>query len=161
LISPDRKTVELTPQAYRIPANLPADGDGSFTVVEEQPVEETIRLLDIDENRLGFLLSSAELDPKMKQALAGLGARRQAVARQRAELDRLQRERTRLVEDEGRLRANLAVVRDEPALRRNQIEKFAEAESAIERISVAIAAASETLAASERDLAAYVNSLTL
>jgi hypothetical protein len=161
LTSPDPNAVELTPQAYRIPAKLPADGDGSRTVVEEQPIEETIRLLDIDENRLGVLVSSAELDPTMRRALAEVATRRQGIAHQRAELDRLQAQRARLIEDEDRLRANLAAIGNEPGLRRYQLEKFAEAESAIERISAALAAASETLAATERDLATYVNSLRL
>ena len=161
LTSPDPHTVELTGQAYRIPANLPADGSGSLTVVEEQPIEETIRLLDIDDVRLGVLLSSAELDPKMKQVLADLAARRREIARQKAELDRLQSQRAQLIADETRLRANLAAVANEPGLRRSQLEKFADAESAIERISGAVAATSETLAASERDLAAYVSGLTL
>ncbi|MGD9617556.1 MAG: DUF4139 domain-containing protein [Alphaproteobacteria bacterium] len=161
LTSPDPQTVELTPQAYRIPVNLPADSDGKLTVIEEQPIEETIRLLDIDENRLGVLVSSAELDPKLRQALAELATRRQEIAGRRAELDRLEAQRARLIEDENRLRANLTAVGNEPALRRDQLEKFAETESAIERISGAITAASEGLAAAERDLAAYVNSLTL
>jgi hypothetical protein len=161
LTTPDPKNVELTPQAYRIPATLPANGDGNLTVVEEQPIEETVRLLDIDDNRLGILLSSAELDPKMKQALTELASRRQAVARTRAELDRLQAQRGQLIEDENRLRANLAAVGNEPELRRQLLEKFAGAESAIERISAAVAASSDSLAAAERDLAAYVNSLKL
>jgi hypothetical protein len=161
LTSPDPKTVELTPQAYRIPANLPADGNGSLTVVEEQPIEETIRLLDIDDNRLGILISSAELDPKMKQALTELAARRQAIARQRGDLNRLQAQRDRLIEDENRLRANLAAVGSEPELRRQQLEKFAGSESAIDKVSAAVAGASEALAAAERDLAAYISSLTL
>ncbi len=97
----------------------------------------------------------------MRRALAEVAARRQGIARQRAELDRLQAQRARLIEDEDRLRANLAAIGNEPGLRRYQLEKFAEAESAIERISAALAAASETLAATERDLATYVNSLRL
>ena len=161
LTSPDPKTVELTPQAYRIPATPPAHGDGSLTVVEEQPIEETIRLLDIDDVRLGVLLSAAELDPTIRQALDGLAARRQAIARRKAERDRLQAERARLVEDENRLRANLEAVGNEPELRRQQLEKFAATESAIERISAALAAASDALAAAERDLAGYVGSLAL
>ncbi len=161
LTSPDPKNVELTPEVYRIPANLPADGDGSLTVVEEKPVDETIRLLDVDENRLGVLVSASELDPKMRQVLADLAERRREIARQKAELDRLQAQRARLIEDEDRVRANLAAVGNEPGPRRSQLEKFAEAESAIDRITAAVAAASDALATAERDLAAYVNSLTL
>ncbi len=161
LTSPDPKNVELTQRAYRIPANLPADADGSLTVVEEKPIEETIRLLDVDENRLGVLVSSAEIDPKIRQALADLVARRGEVARHKAELGRLQAQRAELIEDETRLRANLSAIGNEPGLRRSQLEKFAEAESAIGRISATIATASDALAAAERDLAAYVNSMTL
>jgi hypothetical protein len=161
LTAPDPGTVTLTPQAYRIPLALSASGDGSLTVVEEQPIEETFRLLDIDDNRLGVLLSAPELDPRMRDVLGELATRRQMLARQRAELDRLQTQRARLIEDEERLRANLAAVANEPALRRDQIEKFAEVENAVQRTSNALAAASEALAAAERDLAAYVGALRL
>src|SRR5262249_52984589 len=66
LTQPDPKSVELTPGAYRIPFAVPANGAGSLTVAEEQPVEETIRLLDLDDNRLAALVSSAEFDPKLR-----------------------------------------------------------------------------------------------
>ena len=161
LVSPDPKSVELTQQAYRIPLNLPAGGAGSLAVVEEQPIEETIRLLDIDDDRLGVLVSSAELDPQMRQALAGLASRRQEAGRQRAELDRLRAQRAQLVEDEKRVRANLAAVGGDPVLRKRQLDKFTETETAIENITATIARASDGLAAAERDLAAYVASLAL
>jgi hypothetical protein len=48
LTAPDPKTVELSAAAYRIPLALPATGEGTVTVVEDQPIEETIRLLDLD-----------------------------------------------------------------------------------------------------------------
>ena len=89
LTSPDPKTAELTADSYRIPFQLPAAGEGSLSVVEEQPIEETIRLLDIDDNRLGALVSSSELDPKLRQKLGEIATRRQAVGHQRAELSRL------------------------------------------------------------------------
>ena len=161
LTSPDPKTVDLTPRAYRIPLDLPADGQRVFAVVEEQPIEETIRLLDIDDNRLGVLVSSAELDPKARQALAELAARRQEVGRQRAEIDRLKAQRAQLVEDEKRVRANLAAVGGDPALRKRQLDKFSDTESAIETITATIARAADALAAAERDLATYVSGLAL
>lgn len=161
LTSPDPKTVELTAQAYRIPVALPASGEGGITVVEEQPVEETIRLLDLDDNRLGALVSSGELEPKVRQALTELAARRQAVGRQRAELERLKAQRAQLVDDEKRLRDNLAVLGNDPTLRKRQLDKFGETQSAIETVSAAIAKATEAAAAAERDLAAYITGLAL
>jgi hypothetical protein len=161
LTSPDPKTVELTAQVYRIPFTLPAKGEGALAVVEEQPIEETVRLLDIDDARLGVLVSSSEIDPKVRQALSEIAARRQAVGHQRAEIGRLKEQRTQLVEDQNRLRNNLAVLGNDAALKKRLLDKFSETETAIETISAATAKASEALAAAERDLASYIGRLTL
>ncbi len=161
LTSPEPKTVEMTADAYRIPFALPAGGEGSLSVVEEQPIEETIRLLDIDDNRLGALVSSSEIDPKLRQGLAAITARRQAAAQQHAELDRLKEQRTQLVDDETRLRDDLAATGSDPVLHKRMLDKFAETETAIDTVSAAIAKASDALTAAQRDLASYIAGLTL
>jgi hypothetical protein len=161
LTAPDPKTVELTAHAYRIPLTLPASGRGGTAVIEETPVEETIRLLDVDDNHLGVLVSSGELDPKVRQALTEIAARRQSVGHQRAELDRLKAKRAQLVEDQNRVRSNIAVLGSDPGLRKRQLDKFAETEAAIENVSAEIAKATDASSAAERDLAAYINRLTL
>jgi hypothetical protein len=161
LTSPDPKTVELTAEAYRIPFVIPAAGDGSLGVVEEQPTEETIRLLDIDDNRLGVLVSSVELDPKLRQKLGEIAARRQAVGHQRAELGHLKEQRSQLVDDETRLRNDIGVLGSDPALHKRLLDKFSETETGIETVSAAIAKAADGLAAAERDLASYIAGLTL
>ena len=161
LTSPDPKTVELTADSYRIGFALPGTGDGSLSVVEEQPIEETVRLLDIDDNRLAVLVSSVELDPKLRQKLGEIAARRQAVGHQRAELGHLKEERAQLVDDEKRLRDDLAVIGGDPALHKRLLDKFSETETGIETVSAAIAKASEAVAAAERDLASYIAGLTL
>jgi hypothetical protein len=161
LTSPEPKTVEMTAEAYRIPFALPAAGDGSLTVVEEQPTEETIRLLDIDDERLGALVSSSELDPKLRQGLAAIATRRQAAGHQRAELARLKEQRVQLVDDEKRLRDDLAVIGGDPALHKRLLDKFTETETTIETVTATIAKATDALAAAERDLASYIAGLTL
>ena len=161
LTSPDPKTVELTAEAYRIPLVLPATGEGGVTVVEDQPIEETIRLLDIDDARLGVLVSSSELEPKVRQALSEMAARRQAAGHQRAELGRLKEQRAQLVEDQNRLRNNISVLGNDAALKKRLLDKFSETETAIETVTAATAKASDGLAAAERDLASYIARLTL
>jgi hypothetical protein len=161
LTAPDPKTVELTAEAYRVPLALPAKGEGGVTVVEDQPIEETIRLLDIDDARLGVLVSSAELDPKVRQALSEIAARRQAVGHQHAELGRLKEQRAQLVEDQNRLRNNLGVLGNDAALKKRLLDKFSETETAIETVTAATAKATDAVAAAERDLASYIARLTL
>ncbi|HLY44229.1 MAG TPA: DUF4139 domain-containing protein [Stellaceae bacterium] len=161
LTAPDPKTVELTPGAYRIPLALPASGDTRLSVVEEQPLEESIRLLDIDDDRLGAFVASSELDPQLRQALSALAARRRAVGRQRTELERLKQQRAQLVGDEARLRSNLAVLGGDPALHKRLLDKFTETETAIDTASAAAGKAQDGLDAAQRDLASYVAGLTL
>jgi hypothetical protein len=161
LTSPDPKTVELTAEAYRIPLALPANGEGGITITEDQPIEETIRLLDIDDARLGVLVSSGELDAKVRQALSEIAARRQATGHQRAELERLKEQRAQLVEDQNRLRNNIAVLGNDAVLKKRLLDKFSETETAIEAVTAATAKATDTLAAAERDLASYIAGLTL
>jgi hypothetical protein len=161
LTSPDPKTVELTAEAYRIPLALPANGEGGITITEDQPIEETIRLLDIDDARLGVLVSSGELDAKVRQALSEIAARRQATGHQRAELGRLKEQRAQLVEDQNRLRNNIAVLGNDAMLKKRLLDKFSETETAIEAVTAATAKATDTLAAAERDLASYIAGLTL
>ncbi|HKS88577.1 MAG TPA: hypothetical protein VJR70_03975, partial [Stellaceae bacterium] len=161
LVQPDPKTIELAAGAYRIPLPLPAAGQTSLAVVEQQPVEETIRLLDIKDDRLGALVSSSEIEPRLRQALETLADRRKEVGHQHAALDRLKQQRAQLVNDETRLRNNIAVLGGDPALKKRMLDKFAETETAIEAASAAEAKATETLAAAERDLAAYVAGLQI
>ena len=160
LTAPDPTGVEVTPGAYRMPVTLGDKGQTTLNVVEEQPVEETIRLLDIADDRLDVLVSSTELDAKTRQILGDLAARRQKAAQQRAELDRLKEQRSRLLDDEKRLRANLSVLGNDPAVHKAQLEKFNDTESAIETTTKDITNAANSLAASERDLNAYIAHLT-
>jgi hypothetical protein len=83
------------------------------------------------------------------------------VAHQRADLDRLKEQRRQLVEDESRLRSNIAVLGADPALRKSQLDKFNETETAIETTTAATAKATDALSAAERDLASYVANLKL
>jgi hypothetical protein len=161
LTQPDPKTVELTRNAYRIPVTLPAGGAGAITVVEEEPLVEAVRLLDVDDNRLGVLAASDELTPKLRQALQGVAERRRNVARQRAALAQLRERRARRVADETRLREDIAAVGGDPTLKKRLIDRFTATESAIEADRAAISKAEDALAAAERDLNAYVAGLTL
>jgi Domain of unknown function (DUF4139) len=161
LTAPDPKTIELAAQIYRIPLALPATGDAALSVTEDQPIEETIRLLDLDDDRLGALVASSELDAKLRQALTEIATRRQVAGRKRDEMETLKEQRAQLVDDEKRLRDNLAVVGSDPAVHKRLLDKFTATETGIETVSAAIAKASDALAAAERDLASYVAKLTL
>jgi hypothetical protein len=161
LTEPDPSGLELTAQAYRLPVNIASNGEGSLTVVDDEPIEETIRLLDIDDDRLGALAAARELDPKLRQSLSELASRRQALARQHTALDQLNERRNQLVADETRLRDNLSALGREASLRKRLLDSFAATESAIETVTAEIGKASAAVDAAERDLSAYIAGLNL
>ena len=161
LTAPDPDGVELTAAAYRIPLSPIASGDTSLSVVEDQPLEETIRLMDSEDDQIGALAASTELDAKLRQTLTELGGRRQAIARQRTELERLKEQRAQLVEDESRLRDDLnALGRDVP-LRKRLLDKFTETTTAIDTVTATIGKSDSALAAAEKELASYVAAMKL
>jgi hypothetical protein len=161
LTEPGPNGIETTAGFYRLPVSLGGAGETVLRVVEDQPLEETMRLLDIEDDELGALAASTELDGKLRQALTNLASRRRAVARQRAELDRLKEQREQLVADETRLRDDLTALGREQALRKRLLDKFTETITAIDAAAAAIAKSESTLAAAQNELACYVAALTL
>jgi hypothetical protein len=162
LVEPAADKVERTPGgAYRILAALDPKGNGTVTIVEEQPVEESLTLADIGDAQLGVFVRGRELDPKLRQALEQLIQRRQAVSRQQADVDRLNEERGKLTEDESRLRDNYTALKDDPAMRKTTLDKLKAAEVVIDANSAAVAKASTALDAAKADLAAYIGNLKL
>jgi len=53
LATPDPTHVEFSADGYRIPVTLTGSKQNNVVVTMERPLEETIRLLDLADNRLG------------------------------------------------------------------------------------------------------------
>src|SRR5258705_1352861 len=102
--------VELSADAYRIPVTLAGNKQSIITVTMERPLEETIRLLDLADDRLRVLVASNEIEPSVKKALGELDSRRQALGRRNTQLDKLEEQRRQPVHDEKRLPDKLAAV---------------------------------------------------
>ena len=161
LATPDPTHVELSADAYRIPVTLTGAKQGVIAVTMERPIEETIRLLDLADDRLGVLVATNELEPPVKKALGELASRRQTLARQNAELDKLKEQRRQLVEDEKRLRDNLAAVGHDTALYKQTLDKLGETETTISTLSTAIAKGTAEIETAKEQLQDFVSTLTL
>ena len=127
----------------------------------ERPLEETIRLLDLADDRLGVFVASNELEPPVKKALGELASRRQALGRQNAELDKLKEQRHQLVEDEKRLRDNLAAVGRDTALYKQTLDKLSDTEATITNLSTATEKAATEFETAREQLQAFVSALIL
>jgi chromosome segregation ATPase len=97
----------------------------------------------------------------VKTALGELASRRQALGRRNTELDKLKEQRRQLVEDEKRLRDNLAAVGRDTALYKQTLDKLGETEASITALSTAIGNAVSEMETAREQLQAYVAALTL
>jgi hypothetical protein len=161
LATPDPTHVEFSADAYRIPVTLTGSKQNNVVVTMERPLEETIRLLDLADDRLGALVASNELEPSVKKALGELASRRQALGRQNAELDKLKERRRQLVDDEKRLRDNLAAVGRDTALYKQTLDKLGETEATITNLSTAIEKTAAEIETAKEQLQAFVSALIL
>ena len=140
---------------------LTGNKQSNIAVAMERPLEETIRLLDLADDRLGVLVASNELEPAVRKALGELASRRQSLGRQNAELDKLKEQRRQLVEDEKRLRDNLAAVGRDTALYKQTLDKLGETEATITALSTAIGDVAAEIETAKEQLQAFVSALTL
>jgi hypothetical protein len=161
LATPDPTHVEFSADAYRIPVTLTGNKQNNVVVTMERPLEETIRLLDLADDRLGVLVASNELEPSVKKALGELASRRQALGRQNAELDKLKEQRRQLVDDEKRLRDNLAAVGRDTALYKQTLDKLSDTEATITNLSTATEKAGTEIETAREQLQAFVSALIL
>lgn len=161
LAAPGPSMVELSADAYRVAVGVSGGSEKVIAVTMERPVEETIRLVDLADDRLGVFVSSPEIEPSVRNALGELAARRQALGRLNAELERLKEQRAQLVADEQRLRDNLTALARDTALHKRTLDKLGETETAIETVSTAIAKTTAELAAANQQLQSYIAALTL
>ena len=108
-----------------------------------------------------MLVASNEIEPSVKKALGELASRRQALARRNTELDKLKEQRRQLVEDEKRLRDNLAAVGRDTALHKQTLDKLGETEASITTLSTAIGDTSAEIETAKEQLQAFVSALIL
>jgi len=140
---------------------LTGSKQNNVVVTMERPLEETIRLLDLADDRLGVLVASNELEPSVKKALGELASQRQALGRQNAELDKLKERRRQLVDDEKRLRDNLAAVGRDTALYKQTLDNLGETEATITNLSTAIEKTAAEIETAKEQLQAFVSTLIL
>src|SRR5882757_6540814 len=96
-----------------------------------------------------------------RQLRVCMRSRRQALGRRNTELDKLKEQRRQLVEDEKRLRDNLAAVGHDTALYKQTLDKLGETEASITTLSTAIEHISAEIEVAKEQLQAFVSALTL
>lgn len=157
----DTDGVERTPDAWRIPVEVPAGETVTLEVAFERALVDTVAIADLDRDRLVAWASAQELPAEVREALA-------SVAERMADLNRLEdaakdtREAIRrIVDDQDRLRRNLASVPQGSDLHRRYVAELTAQEDELAELRARLEDQERAVAEARRDLATFIRALSV
>ncbi|RPH37871.1 MAG: hypothetical protein EHM91_14520 [Planctomycetota bacterium] len=131
------KDVEEVDGHYRFKLDVKAGRTVELKVREGMPATTTFTLLRTPAETIRFHLQQRYLSEKAKGLLQALMASQGEINRLRASESDLVQERTRITEDEARMRQNLQVLRDTPAeleIRKKYLAQIEKAEARLDQV---------------------------
>ena len=136
LTKPDAKGIELSEGDYRIPFQLPGgDQTQAFEVAQEQTQHQELRLLDTGSDQIRVFAQAQEFDAKTREALTRILQLQQAVGEAQRKVTQVDAERQQIVQEQSRLRDNLARVPANSDLQRRYLATLDKQETELEAIA--------------------------
>ncbi len=136
LAKPDAKGVEISEGNYRIPFPLPGgDQTQTFEVVQEKTQQQDLRLVDGATDQIRVYAQAREFDVKTRDALTKVLQLQQAVAEAERKAKQIEAERQQIVQEQARLRDNLARVPANSDLQRRYLATLDKQESELEALA--------------------------
>ncbi|MBL8250222.1 MAG: hypothetical protein JNK31_00980 [Candidatus Competibacter sp.] len=161
LVAPDPATVELTPEAYRIPRVLNKNAETELPVVFEYAQEEVLALTDLSADQIMAYASSSQLDEALKQAFAKIGEARSQIDRLKKEIEQVEQQRQALFKDQERLRENLGRVPANSDLAKRYLKTLDAQENTLEASHASLQQKNAELENLRRQFEKKVQDLTL
>jgi hypothetical protein len=129
--------VETSADVYRFVVPVAAKKTETFTVTEQQPIEQTFRVADIDDQQLTIFIRESGGDPAIKNALAPVIAARAALAALSTDIAARTTEMKRISDEQQRIRQNMTSLRnsaDEQQLLRRYTAQLSQQEDRMEAL---------------------------
>jgi len=161
IVAPDPESVELTEGHYRIREDLPADEEATVEVTLQRERLQSIQLVQLTARQIVAYTKTGELDDKLRQAIGKLGDLRHAVDQHQRRLEQLIQGRTRIFEEQKRIRDNLGRIPSNSDLYRRYLEKLNQQEDALERLDQDTAVAQAEVDAAQDALTDYIAGLEI
>jgi hypothetical protein len=160
LTKPDAKGIELSEGAYRIPFQLPGgDVTQVAEVAQEQIQHQELRLFNTGSDQIRVFAQATEFDAKTREALTRILQLQQTVGEAERKLAQIDTERQQIVQEQTRLRDNLARVPANSDLQRRYLATLDKQETDLEALGKRRAEAEKAVEAARDALRAYVSQL--
>jgi hypothetical protein len=136
LTKPDTKDIDISEGNYRIPFALPGgDQTQTFEVVQEQTQQQELRLVDGAADQIRVYAQAREFDAKTRDALTKVLQLQQSTAEAQRKVTQVEAERQAIVQEQARLRENLARVPANSDLQRRYLATLDKQESDLEALA--------------------------
>jgi hypothetical protein len=160
LTKPDSKGMELSEGYYRIPFQLPGgDVVQVAEIVQEQTQKQELRLLDAKDDQIKVFAQATEFDAKTREALTKVLQLQQAVAEAQRKVTQLDADKQQIVQEQSRLRDNLARVPANSDLQRRYLTTLDKQETELEAIATRRTDAEKAVETARDALRTYVSQL--
>ncbi len=160
LVKPEAKGVEISEGNYRLPFQLPGgEQTQTFEVAQEQTQQQELRLIGASADEIRLYAQAKEFDAKTREALARILQLQGAVAEAERKVRSLDNDRQQIVQEQARLRDNLARVPANSDLQRRYLATLDKQETDLEGISKQRAEAERGVETARQALRTYVSQL--
>jgi len=161
LVKPESKGVEISEGNYRIPFQLPGgEQTQTFEVAQEQTQQQELRLIGASADQIKVFAQAKEFDAKTREALTKILQLQGGVAEAERKLGKLDAERQQIVQEQARLRDNLARVPANSDLQRRYLATLDKQENDLEGIAKQRIEADKAVEAARQALRTYVSQLS-
>jgi hypothetical protein len=152
---------EKTANLYRFKYELPARGELKTLVKEESPRQETVALASLSLDSLLGYCTNSEIPAAARSALTKAAGLQRKVSAALKALDELQARQKRSVDEESRIRENLKAVGVSSPQGQSYAQRLSTLDASIDAFNADIDKAGQTLSAAQKELADYLDGLTL
>lgn len=155
------KSDEKTDTLYRFNFDLPVNAEKNFTVKEQTPVQETVRLSQLGLDAFLFYGSSGEIPANIKPALAKAAEFRKAVESAKSKLGDLDTQKKDKIAEQERIRLNLGAAGSDSVQGKEYLKKLSSSDAEIESLSSAIITARKGVLDAQTAYENYLSGLTI
>lgn len=160
LTKPDAKGIELSEGSYRIPFQLPGgDQTQVFEVAQEQIQRQELRLFDTRSDQIKVFAQASEFDAKTREALTRILQLQQAVGEAERRLAQVDADKQQIVQEQARLRDNLARVPANSDLQRRYLATLDKQETELEALAKRRMDAEKAVQATRDALRGYISQI--